>query len=219
MSSQFPAHAGGRWSLTGHLTRGDVTDTERHTAWAQLLLDRHGLVTRTTVLAEGYPGGFSALYPVLSHLEETGRVRRGYFVEGLGGSQFALPGAVDRLRADPDQGLTVLAATDPANPYGAALPWPEIDAARLARDAGAYVFLWEGELIGFLDKGRRNLTVLAEDTSTYGYLGRGLSTIASRHRRTTVNTVNGRPAPKSPLAPALVEWGFATAPKGLTYRG
>ncbi|MGH8915614.1 MAG: Lhr family helicase, partial [Acidimicrobiia bacterium] len=219
LSSQFPAHAGGRWSLTAHLIRPDATETERHSAWARLLLDRHGMVSRTTVLAEGYPGGFSALYPVLAHLEETGRVRRGYFVEGLGGSQFALPGAVDRLRAEPEQHLTVLAATDPANPYGATLPWPEVEDTRLARDAGAYVFLWAGELIGYLDKGRRNLTVLAPDTSTYGYLGRGLSTIASRHRRTTVNTVNGRPAPNSPLAPALVEWGFAAAPKGLTYRG
>jgi ATP-dependent Lhr-like helicase len=219
ISSQFPAHAAGRWSLTSHMFRNGVSETERHAAWAQLILDRHGLVTRSAVLAEGYPGGFSALYPVLSHLEESGRVRRGYFVEGLGGSQFALPGAVDRLRADPASGLTVLAATDPANPYGAAIPWPEIEGTRLARDAGAYVFLQGGHLIGYLDKGRRNLTVLAEDTSSYENLGRGLSTIASRHRRTTVNTVNGRPAPKSPLAPALAEWGFATAPKGLTYRG
>ncbi len=219
LSSQFPSHAAGRWSLTENMARPDVTDTERNSAWAQLLLDRFGLVTRATVLAEGYPGGFSALYPILSHLEETGRVRRGYFVETLGGSQFALPGAVDRLRSPGDPSLTVLAATDPANPYGAVLPWPDVDEGRLARDAGAYVFLWGGELIGYLDRGRRHLTVLADDTSTYGYLGRGLSSIASRHRRTTVNTVNGRPAPNSPLAPALVEWGFATAPKGLTYRG
>jgi ATP-dependent Lhr-like helicase len=218
LSSRFPAHASGRWSLTSHLHR-PTSETERQAAWSQLLLDRHGLVTRSTVLTEGYPGGFSSLYPVLSHLEETGRVRRGYFVEGLGGSQFALPGAVDRLRAEPEQTLTILAAADPANPYGAALPWPETEGARLARDAGAYVFLWAGQLIGYLDKGRRNLTVLAEDTSSYGYVGRGLSEIASRHRRTTVNTVNGRPAPKSPLAPALVEWGFTAAPKGLTYRG
>ena len=89
--------------------------------------------------------------------------------------------------------LTVLAATDPANPYGAALPWPEVEEARLARDAGAYVFLWEGRLLGYLDRGRRHLTVLAEDMSIYGNLGARLSEIAARHRRTTVNTVNGRP--------------------------
>ena len=76
-----------------------------------------------------------------------------------------------------------------------------------------------GRLLGFLDRGRRHLTVLAEDMSIYGNLGRGLSEIAARHRRTTVNTVNGRPAPASPIAPALAEWGFATAPRGLTYRG
>ncbi len=219
LSSQFPPQAAGRWSSTKQLTTGDAGDTERHAAWAHLMLDRHGVVTRSAILAEGYPGGFSALYPVFSHLEETGRVRRGYFVEGLGGSQFALPGAVDRLRSDPARELTVLAATDPANPYGAALPWPDIDGGRLARDAGAYVLVWEGELIGYLDRGRRHLTVLSEDMSVYGSLGRGLSEIAARHRRTTVNTVNGRPAPGSPIAPALAEWGFATAPRGLTYRG
>ncbi len=219
ISSQFPAHAGGRWSLTAQLITGEVSDTERHAAWAHLLLDRHGVVTRSAVAAEAYPGGFSALYPVFSHLEETGRVRRGYFVEGLGGSQFALPGAVDRLRQEPARQLTVLAATDPANPYGAALPWPEVEEGRLARDAGAYVFLWEGQLLGYLDRGRRHLTVLVDEISNYGNLGRGLSEIAARHRRTTVNTVNGRPAPASPIAPALAEWGFAAAPRGLTYRG
>lgn len=219
LSSQFPPQAGGRWSLTSHLVTGEVSETERHAAWAHLLLDRHGVVTRSAILAEGYPGGFNSLYPVFSHLEETGRVRRGYFVEGLGGSQFALPGAVDLLRTDPPRELTVLAATDPANPYGAALPWPEVEEVRLARDAGAYVFLWEGRLLGYLDRGRRHLTVLADDTSIYGNVGRGLSEIARRHRRTTVNTVNGRPAPASPIAPALAEWGFATAPRGLTYRG
>jgi ATP-dependent Lhr-like helicase len=219
LPSQFPPQAAGRWSSTSHLTTSGAAETERHAAWAHLLLDRYGVVTRSAILSEGYPGGFSALYPVFSHLEETGRVRRGYFVEGLGGSQFALPGAVDRLRSEPPRELTVLAATDPANPYGAALPWPEIEEGRLARDAGAYVLLWEGDLVGYLDRGRRHLTVLAEDMSVYGNLGRGLSQIAARHRRTTVNTVNGRPAPASPIAPALAEWGFATAPRGLTYRG
>jgi ATP-dependent Lhr-like helicase len=219
LPSQFPPQAGGRWSSTAHLIASEASDTERHAAWAHLLLDRYGVVTRSAILSEGYPGGFSALYPVFSHLEETGRVRRGYFVEGLGGSQFALPGAVDRLRSDPPREITVLAATDPANPYGATLTWPEIEEGRLARDAGAYVLLWEGELVGYLDRGRRHLTVLADDMSVYGSLGRGLSQIAARHRRTTVNTVNGRPAPGSPIAPALAEWGFATAPRGLTYRG
>jgi ATP-dependent Lhr-like helicase len=159
ISSRFPPHAQGRWSLTSQLLHTEATDTERHAAWARLLLDRHGVVTRSTVLAEGFPGGFSALYPIYRHLEETGQIRRGYFVEGLGGSQFSLPGAVDRLRAEPDGGLTVLAATDPANPYGGVLPWPDVEDMRLARDAGAYVLIHRGDLVGYLDKGRRGLTL------------------------------------------------------------
>ena len=175
ISSQFPAHAGGRWSLTRDLLHGTTSETERKAAWANLLLDRHGLVTRGTVLAEGFPGGFSALYPVFSHLEETGRIRRGYFVEGLGGSQFALPGAVDRLRRETRPELVALAATDPANPYGAALPWPDVDAARLARDAGAYVLLYGGQLVGFVERGPKSLRLFGADPSLYGAIGQGLS--------------------------------------------
>ncbi len=219
ISNRFPAHAGGRWSLTAHLTHGTPTDTERKAAWAHLLLDRHGLVTRGTVLSEGYPGGFSALYPVFSHMEETGRIRRGYFVEGLGGSQFALPGAVDRLRREVESELVVLAATDPANPYGAELAWPEAGTTRLARDAGAYVLLYGGRLIGFVERGRKSLSLLVAEPELYGTVGRALSEIAGRHRRTTLTTVNGDPASSSPIAPVLSEWGFATAPRGLSFRG
>jgi ATP-dependent Lhr-like helicase len=219
ISSRFPAHAAGRWSSTRHLLAGAPSDTERRTAWAQLILDRHGVVTRTTVLAEGFPGGFSALYPIYKHLEETGRIRRGYFVEGLGGSQFALPGAVDRLRQDVRPELVVLAAADPANPYGATLGWPETEGIRLARDAGAYVLLLGGELIGFLERGRKSLTLLTSEPSHYAEVGQALARVAARHRRTTLSTVNGSPAQSSPLAAALAEWGFATAVRGLTFRG
>lgn len=184
-----------------------------------MLLERHGVVTRTTVLSEGFPGGFSALYPVYSHMEETGRIRRGYFVEGLGGSQFALPGAVDRLRSPGVEELIVLAATDPANPYGGVLAWPEVDDSRLARDAGAYVLIWDGELVGYLDRGRRGLTLLQKSPDLFSTLSRALSEIASRHRRLTIVTVDGVPASNSPLASPLSEWGFATSPRGLTYRG
>jgi ATP-dependent Lhr-like helicase len=219
LSSRFPAHAQGRWSLTEHLARTPATETERHAAWAELLLDRHGVVTRSTVLAEGLPGGFSALYAVYSHLEDTGRIRRGYFVEGLGGSQFALPGAVDRLRSETEPEIAVLAATDPANPYGAVLPWPDLEDTRLARDAGAYVLLHGGRLIGYLDKGRRGLTLLDTTPDRFGEVSGALATVAGRHRRLTLATVNGDPSPTSPLASALREWGFAAAPRGLTYRG
>jgi len=171
------------------------------------------------VLSEGFPGGFSGIYPIYNHLEETGRIRRGYFVEGLGGSQFALPGAVDRLRQDQVRELTILAATDPANPYGATLGWPEAEGVRLARDAGAYVLLHDGELIGFLERGRKSLTLLTSEPSHFVGVGQALAVVAARHRRTTLATVNGNPAQTSPLAPVLAEWGFATAVKGLSYRG
>ena len=100
-------------------------------ALAEVLLERHGIVTREAVLAEGVPGGFAGLYGELSNLETLGTARRGYFVEGLGGAQFALPAAIERLRsmrADEAAGAQVLAATDPANPFGATLPWPKRDA-------------------------------------------------------------------------------------------
>jgi ATP-dependent Lhr-like helicase len=113
----------------------------------------------------------------------------------------------------------VLAATDPANPYGGVLPWPEVDDARLARDAGAYVLLLDGELVGYLDKGRRGLTLFEVSADRFGEISRALAEVAARHRRLTLMTVNGQPAPMSPLAYTLSEWGFATAPRGLVYRG
>jgi ATP-dependent Lhr-like helicase len=213
----FPHYTSGRWSLVESLMATTPSATEIQTARASLMLDRHGVVTRSSVLAEGYPGGFTALYPVLAHLEETGRLRRGYFVEGLGGSQFALPGAVDRLRTEPEPRLIALAAADPANTYGSSLPWPE-SPARLARDAGAYVLLHGGRLIGYLDKGRKNLTILPPGENLYGEIGRELAAIAARHRRTVLQTVGDDDAPSSPLAPVLREWGFAPAPRGLAYR-
>src|SRR5207245_2362259 len=111
------------------------------------LLRRYGVLTREPAVAEGIQGGFAALYPVLRAMEEAGKIRRGYFVDGLGGSQFALPGAVDRLRAgrDPDARVLAISAADPANPYGVTIPWPE-SGGRLSRVAGAFVVLDSGEL-------------------------------------------------------------------------
>lgn len=219
ISSRFPPHAEGRWSLTETLIHSPPSETERHAAWAELLLDRHGVVARSTAHAEAYPGGFSALYPVLARLEEIGRIRRGYFVEGLGGAQFARPGAVDRLRMESSSELVVLAASDPANPYGGVLPWPDLEGVRLARDAGAYVFMVEGDLIAYLDRGRRGLTMLDPSPDSYGLVSRAMAEVAGRHRRLTLMTINGEPATASPLASQLTEWGFATAPRGLAYRG
>ncbi len=215
LSSRFPAHAGGRWSLT---PRAPVSDTEKAGAWAQVLLDRQGVVARDTVAAEGLPGGFTSVYPVLSHLEETGRIRRGYFVEALGGAQFALPGAVDRLRRGGPTAPIALAATDPANLYGSVLPWPDAG-TRLAREPGAYVVLADGDLAAYLDRSRSGLWVFPIAADRPEVIASTLAEIARRHRRFDLRSVNGAPAAAAPLAPALTEWGFAPAPKGLSYRG
>jgi ATP-dependent Lhr-like helicase len=218
LAGSFPPHAAGRWSL---LTVESASPTAAAAAWAEQLLDRHGVLTRPTVAAEEYPGGFAALYPVLDHLEETGRVRRGYFVEGLGGAQFAKPGAVDRLRSPGDVGMLILAATDPANPYGAVLPWPESvqHNVHTARVAGAYVLLAGGRLVGYLERGRRRLTLFEDEPDLFGQVARHLAAVASRHHRFVLETVNAQPASRSPLTPALTEWGFAAALRGLAYRG
>jgi ATP-dependent Lhr-like helicase len=214
--SSFPAHAAGRWSLL----RVDVADpTAASAAWTELLLDRHGIVTRSQVIGEGVPGGFSRFYPVLTRLEEIGRVRRGYFIEGLGGAQFALPGAVDRLRSATSTGVIGLASTDPANPYGAALGWPEMGDVRLTRSAGSYVLLSEGRLIAYLERGGRRLSLLETERELHGQMARELAAIAQRQRRFTLELVGDSPAAESGIAPALSEWGFVSAVRGLTFRG
>ncbi len=154
----------GRWSLTAPLFEGAPPAGPRLRAQAELMLERHGIVTRETVLAEGVPGGFATLYGELTNLELLGTTRRGYFVEGLGGAQFALPGAVERLRALPEaeREYLLLAATDPANPYGATLPWPKLEGQRRpARAPGAYVLLRDGEPRLYLERGGRGVLRLA----------------------------------------------------------
>ncbi|HXA54284.1 MAG TPA: DEAD/DEAH box helicase [Solirubrobacteraceae bacterium] len=156
------AHPPGRWSLTAPLLGKEESPAERRRALAELLLERHGILTRESVRAEGVPGGFAALYPELCRLETLGVVRRGYFVEGLGGAQFALPGAVERLRAqrERDEPL-VLAANDPAQPYGAALPWPDHGLPVGRRQSGASVVMVDAQPVLQLERGGRRLRVLA----------------------------------------------------------
>ncbi|MBM3666313.1 MAG: DEAD/DEAH box helicase [Actinobacteria bacterium] len=154
----------GRWSLTAPLFEGAPGIGPRTRALAELMLERHGIVTRETVIAEGVPGGFAAIYGELQNLELLGTARRGYFVEGLGGAQFALPGAVERLRSMPrgDGELQWLAATDPANPYGATLSWPKLEGSRRpARTAGAYVGLRDGVPLLYVERGGKGLLRLA----------------------------------------------------------
>ncbi len=201
--------------------------TERLAARAAQLLARHGIVTRAAVAAEGWPGGFAGLYPVLKALEESGRARRGYFVAGLGGSQFADPGAADRLRAELDsaEGLPaiILSAADAANPYGAALPWPRSTGPRVARMAGAHVVCVNGALAAFLPRGEREMaTFLPAETALRESFARSLAAALARWTRATGrlavawDSADGAPLGESPLAPFLVEAGFA--PSGTGFR-
>jgi ATP-dependent Lhr-like helicase len=224
------AHVQGRWSLTEPLLRADVDPVARRRAVGELLLERYGIVTREQVLAEGIPGGFSAIYSELSQLETLGVARRGYFLEGLGGAQFALPGAVERLRArgvaaNPGETAPalVLAAVDPAQPYGAVLPWPKGDGEsrtrRPARVAGAYVVLAGGEPIVYLERGGRGLQTLvsADDARLRPALGALVDHVRSGAiKRVALEKVDGESAMTSLLAPALTELGFQEGPRRLT---
>ena len=207
--------ATGRWSLVRDLLEPAAPRTERLYAQAGALLQRHGILTRESVVGEGSSGGFAGLYPVLRAMEEAGRIRRGYFVDGLGGSQFALPGAVDRLRAarEPDGAVWALAATDPANPYGAVLPWPAGGPeGRMARAAGAFVVLESGELRLYLERGGRSL--LTRDEVRVEHV-RALVAVAIRAGKLEVQRVDGVPVRQSPLAPILAQAGFGQSPRGL----
>jgi ATP-dependent helicase Lhr and Lhr-like helicase len=214
------AQVQGRWSLTAPLLRAEVDPGARRRALAELLLERYGVLTREQVLAEGVPGGFSAIYSELTQLEMLGVCRRGYFVEGLGGAQFALSGAVERLRAPAPVESTpqVLAAVDPAQPYGSVLSWPE-SPAKTTRTAGAYVVLTGGEPILYLERGGRSLHTLA--AADDDRLGPALSALVEhvrggRLKRLALEKIDGEPALTSSLAPRLVELGFHDGPRRLT---
>jgi ATP-dependent helicase Lhr and Lhr-like helicase len=220
------AQVQGRWSLTEPLFRAAADPSARRRAIAELLLERYGILTREQVRAEGVAGGFSGVYPELSQLETLGVARRGYFVEGLGGAQFALPGAVERLRAvgDGEEPPLVLAAVDPAQPYGAALAWPARadrpeDSRRPARVAGAYVVLCAGEPILYLERGGRGLQTLVavDDPRVEAGLHALVEQVrAGRVRRIALEKVDGESALTSSLGPALVALGFQPGPRRLT---
>ncbi|MGZ4198174.1 MAG: DEAD/DEAH box helicase [Solirubrobacteraceae bacterium] len=219
------AQVQGRWSLTAPLFAAAVDPSARRRALAELLLERYGVLTREQVLAEGIAGGFSAIYSELTQLETLGIARRGYFVEGLGGAQFALPGAVERLRAQPPahEAPVVMAAVDPAQPYGAALPWPDRGdgegSRRPARAAGAYVVLCGGDPILYLERSGRALQTLvaAEDPRLEPALDALVGQVrAGAIKRLALEKVDGEPAMVSALGPALVALGFQEGPRRLT---
>jgi ATP-dependent helicase Lhr and Lhr-like helicase len=225
-----PPAGAGRWSLVPRVERAP---TPTALAWARQLLDRHGVVTRESVLAEALPGGFAGVYPVLKTLEESGQARRGYFVAGLGAAQFALPGAVDRLRSfreaasdvigadrelDAPREVLVLAATDPAQPYGAALPWPETD-GRPARQAGAHVVLVDGEPAVYLERGARSLVTFPAARRTDAWIDALADLVhRGRLRRIELRKVDGDELDGHALVETLREHGFVDSPRGLTVR-
>lgn len=262
-----PPTVAGRWY---RLPDRETDPTRRATALVDVLLERHGVLTRSAVAAEQPPGGFAAVYPVLSALEERGMVRRGYFVEGLGAAQFAAPGAVDRLRASerryamehaadavlppwPEEvaagqeehgalrrsrqaqdgpSTVVLAATDPANPYGAALPWPERptdDATggghRPGRKAGALVVLSEGELVLYVERGGRTILSYLDSSNPReaARLTAAARALAEAVRSgaleaLSVERADGAPVTESALGRALQAAGFHLTPRGLRLR-
>ena len=217
LSVMGPPKAQGRWTLTGReLLAAPVDATLAAHARAASLLERHGILTREAARGEGVAGGFAAVYPVLRAMEETGRIRRGYFVAGLGGAQFALPGAVDRLRAyrEPDAGqTTVLAATDPANAYGLSLPWPVKGPQRAA---GAHVVLVDGLASLYLDKGGRGVLALRPFDGEWEAVGvRALLGLIASGRMSRL-TLERFP---DELRPYLDEAGFVATPKGLVHYG
>jgi ATP-dependent Lhr-like helicase len=216
----------GRWSLTEALFADAPLQGPRMRALSEVLLERYGIVTRETVLAEGVSGGFSALYPELSNLETLGTVRRGYFVEGLGGAQFALPAAIERLRSmrsDEGAGPMVLAATDPANPCGATLPWPKREdddsGRRPARVPGAYVVTLDAEPVLYVERGGKALLPLRDPDEEW--LRPALEALADAVRRGRVPRLgierfDGEPVVGSEVGALLIELGFRQSPRRLT---
>jgi ATP-dependent Lhr-like helicase len=228
-----PPETAGRWALLPEI---DADQTRRAHAVAERLLDRHGVVTRGAVMSERVPGGFAAVYKVLSAFEDSGRCRRGYFVAGLGAAQFGTAGSVDRLRTfaevPPDAKPTALAlaATDPANPYGAALPWPastgsasERSGHRPGRKAGAIVVLVDGILTMYVERGGRTLLTWTDEPDLLGPSAASLAEAARRGTlgRMTVERADGEQllgAGSTPLREALQAAGFVATPRGLRLR-
>jgi ATP-dependent Lhr-like helicase len=255
LTSLGPPEAAGRWSLVdpdaatpdgpagaesanGNGTGTQATHprrpspTERLHATSLALLDRHGVVTREAVASEGIEGGFSAVYPILRALEEAGRIRRGYFVDGLGAAQFALAGAIERLRAlrDParspgERDVHLLAAADPANPYGAAISWPrrgEDDRRPLQRAPGAYVALVDGVAALYLERGGGTLQTLpaADDPEIAEVAARALHELIEdrRVRELVITKIDGLPIAESPFRDLLAAAGFVQGYRGLVLR-
>ncbi|MFC8411039.1 ATP-dependent helicase [Arthrobacter sp. NPDC057259] len=225
-----PPLAAGRWSA---LPEPELDATIHARATAELLLDRYGVVTRGSVMAENILGGFGLMYKVLARLEEAGRCRRGYFIEQLGAAQFAVPATVDRLRSYVEDAevhkaepvALALAATDPANPYGAALAWPAQDLEagtghRPGRKAGALVVLVDGALVLYVERGGKTLLAFNADPAVLAAAGAALVGVVKRGAvdKLIMEKVNGHGILDTPVASALAQAGAYSTPKGLRIR-
>lgn len=219
----------GRWSLLCESVRAVASPTEQQMAQATQLIERYGVVTREMVSSEGIEGGFSRIYPVFKAMEEAGRIRRGYFVTGLGAAQFAIPGAEDRLReraANEAAEARILAATDPANPYGAAIEWPDRpgdDGARPARAAGARVILLDGHLIGYINRtGQHLLTYLPDEeperAKVQAALVKALGSLASDKSPAFLRKIDQLAPGATPFAKPLEDAGFVATSRGMLHR-
>jgi len=229
LSRVGPPTGAGRWSLVSSMATPAASATEASHAWALQMLERHGVVTREAVMAESLTGGFTSIYGVLKTMEERGQVRRGYFVDGLGAAQFAIPGAVDRLR-EVREGIdgalhpgdvpaaTVLAATEPAQPFGATLPWPDAE-GRPTRSAGCVVVVSQGDALVWFDPRGHHLIVF--DESRIDMACESLVSLVKdgRRRGIEVRRVNGaEPAAGSTVVSALERAGFARGYRGWSLR-
>ncbi|MCT9871553.1 Lhr family ATP-dependent helicase [Paenarthrobacter aurescens] len=225
-----PPSAVGRWSA---LPAPELDPTIHARGTAELLLDRYGVVTRGSVMAENIIGGFGLMYKVLARLEEAGRCRRGYFIEHLGAAQFAVPATVDRLRSftedahisKAEPSALALAATDPANPYGAALPWPalSVDAGsghRPGRKAGALVVMVDGALVLYVERGGKTLLTFSNDEAVLSVAAQALVDVVRRGAvdKLFMEKVNGHDLLETPIAVALAAAGAYSTPKGLRIR-
>jgi ATP-dependent Lhr-like helicase len=220
--------AGGRWSLIDYGAKAERSLTQRQTALTEQLIRRYGVLVRSAVNRETVEGGFAALYPVLRAMEEAGRVRRGYFVAGMGGAQFAAPGADEVLRrkparADGDEDVVVLAASDPANAYGAILKWPptQVDGLQPQRGAGARVFLQDGRLMAYLGRtGNHLLTLPPEDPADEpAWRDKLAAALVKCDSAVLIGQIDGAAAAAAPISGDLLRHGFAPTSRGLLHRG
>jgi ATP-dependent Lhr-like helicase len=222
----------GRWSLVNYGDEAARSLTARQAAICEQLVRRYGVLVRPAVSRELVEGGFAALYPILRAMEEAGRVRRGYFVAGMGGAQFTSPGADEILRRERrptephEDNVVVLAASDPANAYGSIVKWPatQVENTQPQRTSGARVFLLEGELIGYLGRAGNHLLTFApedpnDETLWHEKLVRALARLARQGTPVMIAQVDGQPAGLSPLAKIFHRHGFSPTSRGYLHRG